>query len=378
MPTALRDRISAFIPGRTRIDARERLRLSVGALLGIALTALLSHWLGGALQDGHAWLVAPIGATAVLVFAVPASPMAQPWPVIAGNSVSALAGIAVVHATQGLQQPEMAAALSVALALVLMPALRCLHPPGGACALLMVLGGIHDPWYALYPVALNSLLIVLVGLVYNNLTHRAYPHRQLPPAAAPSSADKDLDAVLKDYNQVLDISRDDLEMLLSELRARSHQRTLNEVRCADIMSTNLATVEFGDSLQDAWTLLHQRRIKALPVVDKSFRVVGIVTQADFMRAADLNLHAALGDKLKKALRSTPGMRSSKPEVVGQIMTRQVRVAGKEKPLADLLPLFASTGHHHIPIIDGDQRLVGMVTQSDLVAVLGRGPAGRGA
>ncbi|RZJ09863.1 MAG: CBS domain-containing protein, partial [Haliea sp.] len=56
-----------------------------------------------------------------------------------------------------------------------------------------------------------------------------------------------------------------------------------------------------------------------------------------------------------------------------IMTRRVRVAGMQKPLADLLPLFASTGHHHIPIIGENERLVGIITQSDLVAVLGRPP-----
>ena len=51
------------------------------------------------------------------------------------------------------------------------------------------------------------------------------------------------------------------------------------------------------------------------------------------------------------------------------MTRQVRVASAERPLADLVPLFSSTGHHHVPVIDGERRLVGMITQSDVVKSL---------
>ena len=53
------------------------------------------------------------------------------------------------------------------------------------------------------------------------------------------------------------------------------------------------------------------------------------------------------------------------------MTPEVNVADMQRHLVDLLPLFASTGHHHIPIVDAEQRLVGMITQSDLVAALGR-------
>jgi CBS domain-containing membrane protein len=63
--------------------------------------------------------------------------------------------------------------------------------------------------------------------------------------------------------------------------------------------------------------------------------------------------------------------SSKPEVVGQIMTRQVRVASEERPMVELVPLFSEGGHHHIPIIDGERRLTGMITQSDFVRALYR-------
>ena len=135
------------------------------------------------------------------------------------------------------------------------------------------------------------------------------------------------------------------------------------------MSTDLVTVEFGDTLQNAWAMLRERRIKALPVIDKARRVVGIVTLADFMRHADLDFHHGWVDRLRSFLKPSPTPYSTKPETVGQIMVRQVRVASADRPLSELVPLFADTGHHHIPIIDADKRLVGIITQSDLVAAL---------
>jgi len=359
----------AFWPARQAVDARERLRGAAGAGIGILITAIVGHL---AMRMGMpAWIVAPMGASAVLVFAVPASPLAQPWSVVGGNTLSATVGI--VCATWG-GSTEWAAAAAVAGAIGLMFALRCLHPPGGASALLMVVAGVTDPRYAIFPVLLNSLLLTSVGVLYNNLTGRRYPHAQLAPKQ-PSEAKDDLDAVLARYNQVLDISRDDLQALLEQTRSEGYQRRLSDLRCSDVMSRDLVTVEYGTSLQEAWTLLREKRIKSLPVVDTRSRIIGIVTLADFMRTAELDFHEGFGQKLKQLIRSSGRTHSDKPEVVGQIMARTVRVASEHRKLVDLVPLFGSTGHHHIPIIGEGERLVGILTQSDVVAALAE-PAAR--
>lgn len=128
-------------------------------------------------------------------------------------------------------------------------------------------------------------------------------------------------------------------------------------------------MEFGTPLHQAWLLLHERHVKALPVLDRWRHVVGIVTLADFMRAAGLAGLSGSDDKLLRLLRATPGPTSDKPEVVRLIRTRQVRVASAERSLAELLPLLSSSGHHHIPAIDAQGRLLGMVTQSDVIAAL---------
>jgi CBS domain-containing membrane protein len=369
--------LADFKPAAMPVDARERWRVALGAGIGLLITALASlaaTQLLGASGSSLPWLLAPLGASAVLVFGLPASPLAQPWSVVGGNSVSALVGIVC---TLAFGSSPATAAVAVALAIAAMFALRCLHPPGGASALLVVLSGIHDPVFALAPMFTHSLGLAVAGMVYNSATGKRYPHRQgvptptstTPSTPRPAFSEADLDQVLRRYNQVLDVSRDDLQALLAQTEVEAYRRRLGEVRCKDIMSTDLATVEFGDSLQDAWALLRARRIKALPVVDKVRRVVGIVTLADFMRHVDLDFHHGWVDRLRALLKPSPTPYSSKPETVGQIMVRQVRVASADRPLSELVPLFADTGHHHIPIIDADKRLVGIITQSDLVAAL---------
>ena len=377
LPARVLALLNALRPAPQTVNSRERLRVVLGAGLGLLLAGALSQL---AMAPGLPWLVAPLGASAVLVFGVPASPLAQPWAVLGGNTVSALVGIACLQLLP--LPPLVVAAIAVALAIAAMFALRCLHPPGGAASLLMVLTSTQHWQFAFVPVALNSLLLVLAGMAYNSLTGRRYPHAQQAPApvplpgasvAPPRFGDAELDAVLARYNQVLDVPRDDLADLLHEAEMLSYRNRLGGLRCTDIMSSPAITVEFGTPLGEAWALLQQHRIKALPVVDRVQRIVGIVTRADFMRAAEGQQREGLAGRLQTLLRPSPSTHSSKPEVVGQIMSRQVRVASAERAIAELVPLFSATGHHHIPIVGEQARLVGILTQSDLVKALSHGP-----
>ncbi|WP_323149070.1 HPP family protein, partial [Pseudomonas oryzihabitans] len=310
-------------------------------------------------------LVAPLGASAVLVFALPSSPLAQPWSVVGGNTLSALIGIACAL---WIPEANLAAAAAVALAIAAMFTLRCLHPPGGASALLMVLIGAQDFSYAWSPVAVDSLLLVAAGLIYNNLTRRPWPHvpRPAEPGGETLLQRADLDAVLARYNQVLDISRDDLAELLEQVEALAYQRKMGELRCADVMSQEPVTARAEMPLQEAWALMRARRIKALPVIDRQGYLLGIVTVADFMRQIDLDVHEGLGWRLRTLVR--PKARQD-DHTVGHIMTRTVRVASADRLLIDLVPVFSENGHRHIPIIDGSRRLVGIITQSDLIRAL---------
>lgn len=373
-----------FAPAQIGTDNRERLRACAGMLAGLFLTGLATRAMLGS-DASIPMLLAPIGASAVLLFGVPASPLAQPWSIVGGNMLSALVGVLCVHM---LGASMVSAAVATALAVAAMFFLRCLHPPGGAVALTAVLGGpvISGLGYqfVLIPVGINSVLLALFALAYNNATGRRYPHAAQPdhtgkhgtsdarPIDRLGFQTRDLDEVLQKYNQVLDVSRDDLESLFMQTEMHAYRRRFGEITCADIMSKDLVTTEYGASLEEAWTLLRQHRIKALPVIDKARRVVGIVTLVDFMKNANLDMYDSFEEKLRQLLRRTRLMHSSKPEVVGQIMSHPVRTARHDMHIVELVPLLSDQGLHHIPIVNEERRLIGMVTQSDLVAALYRG------
>lgn len=207
------------------------LRGAIGAVLGIALAGTINLLLFAG-QDGlYPLLVAPLGASAVLVFAVPASPLAQPWSVIGGDILSAAIGLAMGML---LDSPLASAALAVGLAIAVMTLTRCLHPPGGACALLCALGASGaEAWdFAfLLPIAANVLVLALAGWLYNNLTGHPWPHIQLPapvsaqPAHHLSSYTRsDIEAVLAEWNEVLDIDVDDLDAVFQAVERKAARR----------------------------------------------------------------------------------------------------------------------------------------------------------
>lgn len=374
----------SWLPSPTTANRREQLRASFGALCGIMLTAIVSQLL---LRSTHAaaFLVAPIGASSVLLFALPASPLAQPWSVIGGNVISGLVGMALVKLLGDSVPLPVLAGLACGGAIAGMFVMRCLHPPGGAVALTTVIGGAAVQAagfeFVLMTVLADSVLLVLMAITYNNLTGRSYPHQQSAPHPNPHATGdavptvrlgfkpEDLDAVLQQHNQVLDISRDDLESLFMQTEQRAYQRRFGIISCADIMSRDIVSAEFGTELAQAWSQMREHRITCLPVLNRARRVIGIVTQTDFLEHGGLDDYNSIRQQLQRFLRKSGVTHSEKAEVVGQIMSQHPTTARVDTPIVDLVPLMADSGFHHIPIVDEEQRFVGIVTQSDLVAAL---------
>lgn len=146
-----------------------------GAFIGIALVA----WLGEFVLAGSdlTLTIGSYGASAVLLYGAPRSPLAQPRNLVGGHFLSALVG---VLCWQLLAATPWSAALAVATAIALMHLTRTLHPPGGATALIAVIGSpeIHRMGflYALIPGLAGPLLLLAVALLVNNLPRsRRYP-----------------------------------------------------------------------------------------------------------------------------------------------------------------------------------------------------------
>lgn len=216
-----------FIPLLAGASLRDRMIGSIGALMGIGLAGLICAAMFPASMP---WIIAPIGASAVLLFAVPSSPLAQPWSIVGGNAISAIVGIVVA---QAISTPALAAALAVSTAILVMSLLRCLHPPGGAVALSAVLGwstfGSHVVDF-LVPVLINSLVLVAIGMFFHRFSGHSYPHRARPvdgKALVPAPVGlqmADIDAALDDLGETFDISREDLALLLERAEVHAASR----------------------------------------------------------------------------------------------------------------------------------------------------------
>ena len=375
----MRSTLRRLIPDAAPVSNRERLRAAAGAFVGISLTGLLGS-LAFRLDPTLPAMIAPMGASAVLLFAVPSSPLAQPWSILCGNIVSAFVGVTVA-----LLVPDifLASALAISLAIAAMMALRCLHPPSGAVALTAVLGGpaVHSLGYGfiLWPVAGNSLILLILALVYNNATGRAYPHGLRLGKASHGTADPtpiqkigfssaDLDEVLKEYDEVLDIDRDVLEMILRKTELRSWRRRALHLDCASVMSRDVVGVAPDDSLRHAHSLMHNHHFKALPVTNDRAEIVGIVTQTDFLEKASWrNGRPSIGflQRLRLILSGT----SAPNDTVKDIMTSPVRTVQPETAIEEAIIRFAEEGLHYLPVIDANGKMVGILSQSDVMVAM---------
>ncbi len=218
--------MSIFRPILAGGNLADRTLACIGALLGI-IAAALAGGMTEHILPLLPYLVAPMGASAVLVFAVPASPLAQPWPVIGGNVISAAIGIVVA---QAIPNPIVAAGTAVASAIFVMSLLRCLHPPGGAAALLAVLGGdtVSSAGFAFafILVAINAVALVTSGLLFHRFTRHPYPHvaEQSGERAHSPLLRVDIDQALYETGETFDIDPADLESLLLRAEAIADMR----------------------------------------------------------------------------------------------------------------------------------------------------------
>ena len=106
------------------------------------------------------------------------------------------------------------------------------------------------------------------------------------------------------------------------------------------------------------------------MADSFGRLIGILTVADYLRQMDDTTAAGLAVRLAGIAAAHPGPTSEKAEVVGQIMSKQLETARIDTPISELaLYALSDKGMHHFPVLDDKHRVVGMVTQSDLIAAL---------
>lgn len=330
-------------------------------------------------------IVASMGASAVILFFIPNSPLAQPWPFIGGQLCSAFIGMScALYITETASSAAVAAGTSVLVMLIL----RCLHPPATATALAPVMAGdsITSLGYSfmLVPVGINVALMIILSVIINRwVLNRNYPsaiaalkkkntnqsHSSTLESHKIGINQQDIELALKNSKSLVDVSTAQLSQLLSHAEMNTFKRIRGDICCADIMIEEVTTVEYGTEVEDAWQLMQTKRLKVIPVVDAAKRVIGIISWHDFFKFINLNTYDNLQDQLRHFIQRTAKVKTHKPEAVGHIMTQSVVTLPDTTHIVELIPLMSLQGYRQIPIINAEHRLVGMVYQANLVAAL---------
>jgi CBS domain-containing membrane protein len=158
----------------------------------------------------------------------------------------------------------------------------------------------------------------------------------------------DVEAAIARRDEGLDIMPADVVRLIRDAEANAIGRRLGDLRCGEVMARDVVTLDPADSLFRARTLINRHQVKGLPVVDAERHLLGIVTMADLF-----NLDAA-----ELATAAT-------------VMSTDVATVREDTPVADLVAIMTEQGFRHVPVLTDDGRLAGLVTRSELIAVLHR-------
>jgi CBS domain-containing membrane protein len=289
--------------GSNRTSHREKIISGLGGFTGILLILVVTRHFVGAGNAGL--IVASLGASAVLLFAVPHGPLSQPWALGCGHVVSAAIGVSCY-----LLIPDLfvAAAVATGLAITAMYYLRCIHPPGGATALTAVVGGsgVHTLGYQylLTPVLINVAVIFAVAMVFNYLfPWRRYPMAMMQSGRKAAMRDKpaeegpareDLEHALRQMDLYVDVNHEDLERIYQLARNRSKRElTVNQVRLGHYYSNgeyggNWSVRQVVDESDNARPDRDQLIYKV--VAGKGRRSSGTVSREEFARWAGYEVY----------------------------------------------------------------------------------------
>lgn len=270
------------------VSHAERLISAAGGFAGILSILLISSYFLSA--ESTALVVASMGASAVLLFAVPHGPLSQPWPLLAGHLVSAVIG---VSCARWIPDTFTAAAIAVGLAIGAMHYLRAIHPPGGATALAAVVGGadIHalGYQYVLTPVLLNVLIILLIAVLFNAAFYwRRYPAWLKTRKTAPTTpyehiSHGDLVYALSEIDSFVDISEQDLLRIYNiatQRNAEADQLHISHIRLWHFYSNgeqgeNWSVRQLVDEDDDGATVIYKT------IAGPGLRSTGHVTRQEF-------------------------------------------------------------------------------------------------
>jgi len=163
----------------TLVDYKEQFWSFLGSFVGIGILAYIQsiHFKG----NDAVYLIGSFGASSVLVYGIIQSPFSQPRNLVGGHVISAIIGVTVHKFAPDILW--IAAPLAVSLSIIFMQITKTLHPPGGATALIAIIGSDKIKslgyMYVFSPVLIGVLILLLTALIFNNMTsNRSYPNHK--------------------------------------------------------------------------------------------------------------------------------------------------------------------------------------------------------
>ncbi len=360
------------------IPLTERLKVALAAFIALFIVTYTSLQLADTAST--IVLLASMGASSVLLFGLPNSPLARPWSFAVGHLISATVGLVCSHLFTDL---ALMAAVTIGCVLFVMYIFECMHPPGGATALVPVIASTDSVLgydFLLYPVALNVFVMLLVAIVLQKFWLKrglqptaqkfdpVHLHKDASPLKRLGLQPEDLLSALNSFDTVVDISEQDLERLYHQAQLNAYQRKSGEIRCSDIMSRDLITVTPDTPLFLAWQLLRKHKIGSLPVIDNTQQLQGIISTVDILKHLQVPSYAGLLKQLNGLFLQRHYKQQRKLTVADRMSANLITVLPDEHLVA-LVPLLSDKGLHHIPVTSAEGKLLGMVTQSDVIAAL---------
>ena len=366
--------LKRFFPRQPPLPLKEKLLSGITGFLGIAILSLLKEQYPAEFTN---MILASMGATAVLLFAAPHSTLVQPSAILGGHLLSAIVGVA---AQEWVPTPY-AAAVAVGGAIFLMHLFHCLHPPGGATAIFAVIGG-PSVWdlgygYVLSPVGVNAVLMLLLGMIINNVRSGStlYPAPLKETASPPKETlnpvaltPEDIRDALKSSSTYIDVSEEDLWSIYQQADLLAHRRLLASHPISSLTLEPVETVYYTHSLDQVWEALERSTNGCVVVVSSYRHLDGIITRSDLIKyLSRIQRPSAMIQRIRRQ-RITEVLASDKT-VAGEIMTHPV-ISVPENATLDQVASILAKGHlHHVPVVDSDRRLLGVITHAHLWSLL---------
>lgn len=337
-----------------RLPSRSQLKAALAASLALAVVAGVSHQLLNPLE--HVVLLASMGATAVLLFGLPHSPLAKPRVVFFGHLIPATIGLLCSH---WIPNFAVMAATTMGLVLLVMYRFDCMHPPGGATAMVPVIAALQAPLpmsFLLAPVLLNVLLILGVSVCLQRwlLTPSSPPAAVIAPQA--------LAHAIASHDEPVDVDSDTLQQLFQSAQAYMRQQP-QPAHCAEITRPLPARARLTDHLSSGWDALSQHSSDVLALESDEGQFVGMLRRLDFLQPS-LPQHLWAWRRVLLQLHWHLTRRVSH-QPLALLPLWHVPVVSSQQAISDLVPLFAKPQVTLVAVVD-QGRLQGIIQASDLV------------